>query len=216
VSKIPAPAMQRMLPTWLRRLFFLGAPDTAAAISYETKLMAARARSILWGLRPPAFDAVPARYVSPGSALLVRQQLSLVMGRLSDDQVAARRFDLTAQLRDRLERELRVPLTYTLGYLCQEGQWFFCTPIAGLEQMLRTGIAPGARVKLHAWLTLPSHEIVDPTFWAVLPAYTCADERQNRGLFMHPDQMLGRSYHPQWTGEGFVRRVGLLREYDAW
>ncbi|WP_250447886.1 hypothetical protein [Lysobacter enzymogenes] len=208
--------MHWKLPTWLRRFFIPRAPDTAATISYETKLMAARARSILWALRPPAFDPVTARYASPGSALLMRQQLAMTLGHLSVDQVAAQRFDLTAQLRERLERELRVPLTYTLGYLCQDGQWLCCTPIAGLEQMLRTGIAPDARVKLHVWLTLPSHEIIDPTFWAVLPAYACADERKNRGLFMHPDQMLGRSYHPQWTGEGFVRRIGLLKEYDSW
>jgi len=213
VPETIAPAyMHRMLPTWLRRFFIPGAPGAAAKISYETKLMAARARSILWGLRPPAFDPVPARYVSPGSTLLVRQHASAVLRRLPEDQVAARRFELTAQLGERLERELRVPLTYTLGYLCQDGQWLFCTPIAGLEQMLRTGAVPSAGIKLHAWLTLPSHEIIDPTFWATLPAYASTEERQNLSLFLHPDQMLGRSYHPQWTGAGFVRRVGLLEE----
>lgn len=80
-----------------------------------------------------------------------------------------------------------------------------------LPQQLRRRLRSRRQAPV-TWLTLPSHEIVDPTFWAVLPAYACADERQNRGLFMHPDQMLGRSYHPQWTGEGFVRRVGLLKE----
>lgn len=215
MSPVFAPAcMDWNLPTWLRRFFAPRASAPSVTISYETKLMAARARSILWGLRPPAFDPVPVRYLSPGSALLVRQQVSMVLGRLPDEQIAAQRFSLTALLRDQLERELRLPLTYTLGYLCQDGQWLFCTPIARLEGMLRAGTAPGARFQLHAWLTLPSHEIVDPTFWAVSPGHARADERQNRGLFMHPDQMPGRSYHPQWAGEGFLRKIGALREYE--
>ncbi|WP_394538735.1 hypothetical protein PRJ39_24790 [Lysobacter enzymogenes] len=215
MSRISTPAMQRMLPPWLRRLFTPGVPDNHAALSYEAKLMAAYARSALWGLRPPLFQPAPVRF-GQAAAPAVHRQLACALGHLNEDLVAGQRFGLTLLIRDLLVRELRAPLVYTLGYVYQNGQRLYHTPIEGLEQMLRTGIAPGARVSLHAWLTLPSHEIVDATFWAAFPALACPQERQQRGLFMHPDQMPGRSYHPQWTSEEFVKRIGVVKEYEGW
>ena len=150
------------------------------------------------------------------SARRLRWQLSRALGHLSEDLVVRQRFGLVLLVRDLLETELRVPLTYTLGYVCQRGQRLYHTPIVGLEQMLLTGIAPGARISLHAWLTLPSHEIVDATFWATSPAFASEQERSQRGLFLHPDQMIDRSYHPQWVGDGFVRKIGIVKEYEGW
>jgi hypothetical protein len=161
-------------------------------------------------------DPLPIRYASTSAIAAIRWQLHRAVGHLNEDVVATQRFGITAMVRTLLEAELKVPLAYTLGYIRQNGQRLCCTPIAGLEQMLRTGIAPGARVSLHAWLTLPSHEIIDVSFWALFPDLGCADEREMRSLFMHPDQMPGRSYHPQWVGDGFVRRIGVLKEYEGW
>ena len=215
MSRIQTPAMQRMLPTWLRRLFVPSTPDAHAALSYESKLMAAYARSALWGLHPPVFRPAPVR-LGPAAAPAVHRQLATALGHLGEDLVARQRFGLTLLMRDLLERELRVQLVYTLGYVYQDGQRLCHTPIEGLEQMLRTGIAPGARISLHAWLTLPSHEIVDASFWAAFPALASTEERLHRGLLMHPDQMPGRSYHPQWVGEQFLRQIGVLKEYEGW
>lgn len=209
--------MSRTLSLWLHRLWpGRHSPRRQAAGRYQAQLAEARARTVLWGLRPPGFDPVPVRLASEATVLAVQQQLSRILGHLDEQVVADQRFGLTAEVRSALEQQLRAPLAYTLGYLHQDGQRLCHTPIAGLEQMLRTGIAPGARVSLHAWLTLPSHEVIDPTFWAVFPALACAQERECRGLFMHPESMPGRSYHPQWLGEGFVRRIGVLADYAGW
>lgn len=218
MSQIHPPTMHWKLHTWLRRLFPSNRSRSSqhAAGHYQTVFLAAQARSILWGLHPPLMDPLPVRYASTSAIAAIRWQLHRAVGHLSEDVVATQRFGITATVRTLLEAELKVPLAYTLGYIRQNGQRLCCTPIAGLEQMLRTGIAPGARVSLHAWLTLPSHEIIDVSFWALFPDLGCADEREMRSLFMHPDQMLGRSYHPQWVGDGFVRRIGVLKEYEGW
>lgn len=218
MSEFHPPAMHRKLPTWLRRLFFAHRSGSSqyGAGHYEAVFLAAQARSILWGLRPSSWNLLPVRYASPSTIAAIRRQLHRAVGHLSEDVVATRRFGITAAVRTMLEAELKVPLAYTLGYIRQNGQRLCCTPIAGLEQMLRTGIAPGARVSLHAWLTLPSLEVIDVSFWALFPDLSCADEREMRSLFMHPDQMQGRSYHPQWVGDGFVRRIGVLKEYEGW
>ncbi|MGO1069556.1 hypothetical protein [Lysobacter sp. CA199] len=217
MSQLPYPAhMHWKLPNWLRRFFTSGAPAGCAATNYEYKLMAAQARSILWGLQPPPFEPLSFRYASGEAIASTQRLLDYGLGRLREDVIAAQRFGLTAMVRGLLEAQLRVRVAYTLGYVCQDEHRLSYTPIEGLEQMLRTGIAPGSRVSLHAWLTLPSHEIMDPTFWAVFPAHSHSDERQARGLFLHPDQMQGRSYHPQWVGEGFVRKIGVLKEREGW
>lgn len=218
MSQIHPPALHWKLPTWLRRLFptYRSRSSQHAAGHYQAVFLAAQARSILWGLHPPLMDPLPVRYASTSAVAAIRWQLHRAVGHLSEDVVATQRFGVTATVRTLLEAELKVPLAYTLGYIRQNGQRLCCTPIAGLEQMLRTGIAPGARVSLHAWLTLPSHEIIDVSFWALFPDLGCADEREMRGLFMHPDQMPGRSYHPQWVGDEFVRRIGVLKEYEGW
>lgn len=217
MSQLPFPAfMHWKLPNWLRRLFTPGAPAAGAATLYEGKLMAAHARSTLWGLQPPCFEPQAFRYASGEAVESTDRLFDYALEGMREDVIAAQRFALTAMVRGLLEVQLRVRVAYTLGYVCLDGHRLCHTPIEGLEQMLRTGIAPGARVSLHAWLTLPSLEVVDPTFWAVFPALCRPDEREARCLFMHPDLMPDRSYHPQWVGDGFVRRIGILKEYEEW
>ena len=122
--------------------------------------MAAYARSALWGLRPPLFQPAPVRLGQAAPA--VHRQLACALGHLNEDLVAGQRFGLTLLIRDLLVRELRAPLVYTLGYVYQDGQRLYHTPIEGL------------------------------------------------------DQMPGRSYHPQWTSEEFVKRIGVVKEYEGW
>lgn len=218
MSQIRTPAMHRMLPTWLRR-FFIPSSDEAslhAAGRYEAAFVAAQARSILWGLRPPSMEVLPVKYASPSAISAVLWELHRSVGHLSEEVVAAQRFGVTAAVRMALEGALRVPLTYTLGYVCQNGQRLCHTPIQQLEQMLRLSEEPRAHVRLHAWLTLPSHEVIDVSFWALYPELSCAEEREMRSLFMHPDQMPGRAYCPQWAGDQFVRQIGILKEYEGW
>lgn len=219
MSKIQTPAyMSPVLASWLRRFFSSKRNNVSphAGGRYEVAFTAAYARSSLWGLHPPSIDPLPLRHATPTSTSAIQWELNGSIGHMSEDIVSTHRFGITAAIRTVLEAELRVPLAYTLGYVQQDGRQLCHTPIEGLEQMLRTGIAPGARVSLHAWLTLPSLEIIDVAFWATFPAQSSVDEREARALFMHPDQMPNRTYHPQWVGDGFVRRIGVLKEYEGW
>lgn len=206
--------MQWKLPFWLSRVFSSGRSNTNTAHRYESELLAAHARSLFWGLRPPALAPLQTR-AEAATSERAQQQLNQLFEQIGTDVVAAERFGLVLLTRDLLERELRMPLIYTLGYVREDGQRLHHTAIEGLEQMLKTGIAPGARISLHAWLTLPSLEIFDPTLWAFTQAPWSPGEDSQHLLFMRPDQS-PRSYHPQWVGEGFVRKIGVLKEYEGW
>ncbi len=147
---------------------------------------------------------------------MVKEELSHDIGDISAEMVARERFGITTAVRSLLESMLRAPLVYTLGYVQQGDQKIRHTPIEELERMLLPGHVADAQINLHAWLTLPSHEIIDVTYWAAFPHLCGRNERESRVLFEHPGHMARRSYHPQLIGEEFVRKVGILKEYEKW
>lgn len=215
---LPSAHMHWNLTHLLRRLMPEGGRSTSTirSVDYASDFQAARQRSIHWGLLPPSFEAVPTRYASTTLRASINSILDPWLSRLTEDELTLHRFTVLAHAREILQGKLRLPIAYTIGYVQISGRSLCRTPIIGLEQMLRTGIAPNARICLHGWLTLPSYEIVDPTFWALLPQLSSSEERDAKLLLGHPDDLGERSYHPQWIGEGFVRRIGILKEYEGW
>ncbi|MEI2453871.1 hypothetical protein [Lysobacter firmicutimachus] len=219
MSRIDHPAYMRPLTLpWIRRLFSSKRSDTSqhAARRYEVAFESAQARSLVWGLHRSRFDPTSARFASQEVIAMVRRELSHDIGEISADLVARERFGITTAVRGLLERMLRVPLVYTLGYVQQGDQKLLHTPLEELERMLLPGNAAVAQINLHAWLTLSSHEIIDVTYWAAFPELCSRKEQESKVLFGHPGQIEGRSYHPQLVGEEFVRKVGILKEYEKW
>lgn len=110
MPQIQTPAMHWKLPAWLRGLFTTRRDRSSqhAAGRYEAAFVAAQARSILWGLRPPLMDPLPVRYASPSAIAAVRWQLHRSIGHLSEDIVTTQRFGITAAVRTLLEAELKV------------------------------------------------------------------------------------------------------------
>ena len=182
MSQFQSPAyMHPLLPKWLRRFFYSNRGDASKQTGcYEASFLAAQARSILWGLKPPPMEPLPVRYAATSTISTVHWHLHQSVGHLSREVVASESFGVTASIRTMLEAKLKTRLTYTLGYVVQDGQRLCHTSIAGLEHMLRAGIASNRRLNLHVWLTLPSHEIIDVCFWAQFPDLACAEEAEMR------------------------------------
>lgn len=219
MSRIDYPAYMRPLTLpWIRRLFSPQRSDASqhAGRRYEVAFEAAQARSLVWGLHRSRFDSTSARFASQDVIALVRHELAHAIGDIRADMLVWQRFGITTAVRGLLESILRVPLVYTLGYIQHGNQRFFYTSSEQLERMLFPGHAANTQIGLHAWLTLPSHEVIDVTYWAAFPDLCSRNERESRVLFAHPGQLKGRSYHPQLIGEEFVRKVGVLKEYEGW
>lgn len=215
MSPIHTPAMQRMLPYWLRRLFTPGRPAPYGALNYETKLLAARTLSLAWGAKLPRFETSPTK-LRQAALPVVSEHLRRTLGHLDRRTVADHRFGLTVLIRDLIVRELQIPALLTAGFVYQQGERLNYTPIEQVERLLRAGTVVHADFPLHVWITLPSHEIVDATFWALFPKLAVGDERSTYGILLDPAFGGTRSYHPQWLGEGVARSLGLLKEYEGW
>lgn len=215
MSPISRPAMHRMLPHWLRRLFPSGRPAPYGVLNYESKLLAARALSLAWGLSPPRFDFASLELAESARGVIYKH-LGCALGHLDPITVAAQRFGLTLLIRDLLVRELRAPALLTAGFVYQQGERLNYTPVERVEKLLRSGTVVAADFPLHVWLTLPDHIVVDATFWAAFPTWVSSDERAKRGAIFDPALAAERSYHPQWVGEGVARSLGLLKEHEGW
>lgn len=215
MSPISRPAMQQMLPHWLRRLFTSGRPTPYGVLNYESKLLAAEALSSAWGLRPPRATYAPLEWPQTARSVIYKH-LECALGHLDPNTVAAQRFELILLVRDLLVRELRVPALLTAGFVYRQGERLNYTPIELVEKLLRAGTVVTADFPLHVWLTLPTHVVVDATFWAEFPSRVSSKERARRGAIFNPAFAAERSYHPQWVGEGIARSLGLLKEREGW
>ena len=83
-----------------------------------------------------------------------------------------------------------------------------------LERLLQNGIS-GNSLSIHAWLTLPTMEILDfslPTSFAIMHG----NEEEIGGLIArHADSLTGGlKYHPMLVGEDFLRKSGGLIEFS--
>ncbi|WP_211442926.1 hypothetical protein [Collimonas humicola] len=181
---------------------------------YRTEFDHAAQRTTAWNLRHKHVDHTDKRYVTPASMRKVEACLQKAMGHLQAETVAVQCFAFSEFLREPLEEALGVPLTYTLGFVKMNNKPVFHTPIDELKRMLDAGRPASRALNLHAWLTLPSKEIIDVTFATTYAIVKNVPDLIGRASFIHPDDMVGNdTYHPQLLGEDFLRRIGMLLEF---
>ncbi|MGA3706031.1 hypothetical protein ACI2TH_22145 [Ralstonia nicotianae] len=85
-----------------------------------------------------------------------------------------------------------------------------------MKAMLDAGRPTARALELHAWLTLPSREIIDLTLSTTLGLVRNLPELVGRAAFIHPNDLVGNhSYHPQVLGEDYLRRIGVMVELQG-
>lgn len=110
-----------------------------------------------------------------------------------------------------IEDWLKCPVTYTIGWVSiDDGSNLFKFDEEFITDKLSApkGFINGS-VNIHAWLTLPSMEILDmslPTSFAVLKN---KPEGLGAVLAKHADSIIGFSYRPMLVGEDFLFKTGM-------
>jgi hypothetical protein len=164
-------------------------------MDYGTEFGAAIDRTRRWGLIAPAIEQRGPRVLTES----VRKTLDVVvddsLGPLAAQAPTWRRLETHYRLLGPLTGYLRVPLCYTIGWVSVADE-----DAEGLDEAdLRLLLArrDGCPVRLHAWLTLPSHEIVDASCKGQL-------------ICGHPAELNLLAYHPLLVGVDFLWRVGVI------
>lgn len=135
------------------------------------------------------------------------------VGEISTKEVVAQCLSIHHKLRGYIAKIFNTDCYFTIGYVETSERFMFHQTEESLLNILKNGIN-GASLEIHAWLTLPSMEILDlslPTSYAV-----ANDLREGIGgvIAEHPDNLKkGLKYHPMLIGDDFLRKSGGLVEF---
>jgi hypothetical protein len=186
-------------------------------VSYEREFAAAVERAQRFDLNLPLFEAEPSRRWFDDNALArFPYVLRDALGDLGFEDVVAQCMAIHYRMMPAMQRWLGCPVLYTLGWIDDETeQGMFRFDEAFIAEKLRRGHA-GGTVNLHAWLTLPSMEIIDVAFPTTMGIAQNRPEMFGRAITRHADELCGIAYKPMLVGEDFLRKTGLLIESRVW
>jgi hypothetical protein len=183
--------------------------------SYSAELLEAQERTIRLGLSCPEIPPTCGRLLTPEKHEQFPYAVRDAVGELGVEAVVAQCLSLHWHLKEPLEKFFGVPILYTIGYVHTPPSYMFKQTEADLQRLLQNGINT-PQLNIHAWLTLPSAEIIDmslPTSVAVLNQM-----KEGRGsvLAAHADELKhGLRYHPMLLGDAFLRKIGALVEFHV-
>lgn len=134
-------------------------------------------------------------------------------GELEVEQLAGQCLSVNLELKEFISDFLQCPVYYTIGHIIQNsGHKYFYQSEETLQDMLKNGVN-GMVVNIHAWLTLPSMEIIDPTF---LTSYSLVNNfKEGLGgiISIHADKVQHMNFIPMLIGEDFIGKAGLIKGF---
>lgn len=193
--------------TFLSKLF---RQKTTQATDYEQEFNASLLRTKKWKLNPPAFTSLPGRLLTEDVMPMIQKCWISELDGWGYEDFSQKCFQVTISLQEPLQELLGVPLFYTLGYVQEDGKGpIFHTEVAELKRLIRNKL-PLGHINLHAWLTLPTYEVLDFTLLTTLGTLLDMPDLKGRAVAGHPADFPGHpSYHPQLVGDEFLTQCGL-------
>jgi len=108
---------------------------------------------------------------------------------------------------------LKTEVFFTLGWVWQEDDGKAATMSRIDDDWISEALKSGPATPPHAWLTLPSMEIIDLSIVSHLAITNKKPESMGGVLMCHPDEFSNNLHHvPMLVGDDFLRRTGMLRE----
>ncbi|MDA6066808.1 hypothetical protein OH214_06680 [Idiomarina abyssalis] len=178
-------------------------------MQYQKELMEAVARSKRFGISEQDISLCSERYYSDDRLVELISVIDEAYGGISMERLLGKcaqvHFDFLADIR----RIFHPGALFTLGYVCLEENEYFKFGEPDIKSWLRKGLNPD-KMNLHAWVTLPSLEIIDLTFPATF-AYVNKIEEFGIAITKHVSELEGMSYHPMLAGEESVFKLGVVK-----
>ncbi|MFT5724489.1 MAG: hypothetical protein ACI9JN_001608 [Bacteroidia bacterium] len=162
----------------------------------------------------------PILFMSPGS-ILNQDHMIKIAAAIETESVQTKNKDIAQGafvFHDRFKREIEKiigsPTYYTLGFVKVDDKELFKTSEDKLEQLLSDKIHFSEGVNMHAWLTLPTMEIIDLTLATTLGYQLNTPELLGLIVSGHADSQ-SIKYTPQIVGIEYLERIGALIALSA-
>ncbi|WP_244964637.1 hypothetical protein [Pantoea stewartii] len=181
---------------------------------YEKEFHDAIERTDSWGMCAPYFKPSTKRYIDEKALQKITEYLEIFIEGRDIKLISQQCFAVNLFMQKKLERILGTSLMYTLGYVEHNHHKVFYTP----EEQLRKRLSAPPSLHpsdLHAWLTSPSYEIIDLTFFTTygvacdLPLCIGGVAAQHHSLFNE-----ALIHHPQIVGIEFLDTIGVWMKFD--
>lgn len=161
----------------------------------------------------PSFDATPA-VITPEFGEIIREWARLNLCCRSDEQIAGMCMQITHELVEFLQGA-GIAAIYTLGWMSYHDQPVYRFGQVDVRRWIAHGIPNRRKVDVHAWATLPSAEIIDPSWLSTVGIVQNKRDLIGAVIIADADQATAHQYHPVTVDPHVLFRIGLLNPVSA-
>lgn len=180
--------------------------------SYKDRFEDAYTRTRRFGLNPPHIKYSADTFLTKEFMADIPHLLFQEYGAINPDKIFANCMGFHYMLKPLFEYQLSSDVYFTLGYVTVEEDKFFYINDAMIAELLKEGIK--STLSIHAWLTLPTMEILDFTLPTTYAQAKNIQEGMGGVISKKADDLSGNMiYHPMLIGDHFLRKIGALVEF---
>jgi len=161
----------------------------------------------------PGFDPT-GPIVTDEFSEIVREWARLNICSRSDEHIAGMCMQITHDLVDFL-RGAGIDAIYTLGWMSYHDQPVYRFGQTDVRRWITHGIPNRRKVDVHAWVTLPSAEVIDPSWLSTIGIVQNKRELVGAVIVADPEQRTSHQYHPVTVDTQILFRIGLLNPVSA-
>ncbi len=180
---------------------------------YKLEFEEAAQRTLKFNLNCPEIEYLPGKFITRESMEKLPYAIRDAVGEIGVEEIVAQCLSIHHRLSNVIADIFSTKCYFTIGYVETPERLMFHQSENSLKDILTKGIN-GSSLDIHAWLTLPTMEIMDfslPTSYAIIN-----DMKEGVGglIANHADALTGgMKYHPMLIGDDFLRKIGGLLEF---
>ena len=182
-------------------------------MTYNSQFAEAIERTERLGLGTIPYSPRGDRLLTPQALESLREVVAARLKGIPTDQWTDHCFAIHNSIAQAATEGLGVPAYLTIGDVRSEGKWLCNADEASIAELLKIGVQHGGAVRLHAWITLPTMEVIDLTLPTSIGILENIPDLVGSVIVKHVDDLTGGvSYRPLIVGNEFLRRIGALLE----
>ena len=126
------------------------------------------------------------------------------------EDLAGQCLNMNMKLKNFISKVLDTEMYYTIGYTQEGKNYYFQQTEESLLDMINIE-QDTSKVNLHAWLTLPSMEIIDTTFLTTYSFVHGYNEGLGAIIFDDADKIQHMKFIPMLVGDDFIFKARLVQ-----
>lgn len=182
-------------------------------MSYQEDFLKAIERTSSFNLHPkPAFSVISGQFMNAARVNDLNKILAPVFSGIhSYEQLVGECMPIHLKARPVLEKWLGCPVYFTLGWIDDgSSKGLFRFDDETIAEKLASG-HQGETLDIHAWLTLPTMEIIDLTLTTTICLLQGIKEGEGGVIVKKADEVTGLSYKPMLIGETYLHSIGVIK-----